>query len=438
MKTIWRRIRGAAHDVLAFTVHVARRFIADGCLMGAGALSYTTLVSLVPLIAIALAIFSAFPIFGDARDKLLELLFKYFVPDVGEEAMWWFKYFASSAAQTTALGVVALAVTAILMLATIEDQLHIIWRSTTPRPWVQRVLVYWTLLTLGPLLLAASFKLSGYFDAIANSLSIDAQAVERVTEAWFESLARWAPFLIETIIFTLIYCLVPNVMVRWREGFAGGLVAAALIELLKVGFAFYIARFSSYRTVYGALAAIPIFLLWMYISWGAVLFGAVVAAALPKWRVDEGVPQVTSGGRRLGLSLALLAELAARARDGTGTADTAALAARLGIAAAAVDENMGILCRAGFVVATADGCWVLARSLRSVTLFDLYRAIELPLAGDWQLDEAEAPWQAMIVGPMQRAVAAEAGAMRLPLETLLDAVDREAVAPLPRAGHGRG
>jgi membrane protein len=159
MNAIRRRIRGVAHDAAAFTVYVVRRFIADGCLMGAGALSYTTLVSLVPLIAIALAIFAAFPIFGDARDKLLELLFKYFVPDVGDEAMWWFKYFASSAAQTTALGVVALAVTAILLLATIEDQLHIIWRSTSPRPWVQRVLVYWTLLTLGPLLLAASFKL---------------------------------------------------------------------------------------------------------------------------------------------------------------------------------------------------------------------------------------------------------------------------------------
>src|SRR5690349_23559477 len=105
MKEIWPRARQSALDTAHFTAYVVRRFIADGCLMGAGALSYTTLVSLVPLIAIALAIFSAFPIFGDARDKLLELLFKYFVPDVGEEAMWWFKYFASSAAQTTALGV---------------------------------------------------------------------------------------------------------------------------------------------------------------------------------------------------------------------------------------------------------------------------------------------------------------------------------------------
>src|SRR3712207_5324593 len=121
--------------------------------MGSGALSYTSLISLVPLVAIALATFSAFPIFEGAREKLLNFVLTNFIPEIGEEAQYWLTYFATSAAHTTAIGVVALAVTAILLLMTIEDQLHVIWKVTTARPWLQRILVYWTLLTLGPLLL---------------------------------------------------------------------------------------------------------------------------------------------------------------------------------------------------------------------------------------------------------------------------------------------
>src|SRR6266404_7179965 len=187
-----------------FLKHSVKRFIADRCLTGASALSYATLVSLVPLTAVVLAIFSGFPFFGCARDRFLVILLNNFVPEVGEEAVAWFKNVTTTAAQTTAVGGVALIVTSILLLATIEEELHVIWRVTTPRVWVQRVLAYWMALTLGPLLLGVGLSLSGYLDAIAHTLGMNAVLVEQTTRAWFANIPGLVSFVLETIAFTLL------------------------------------------------------------------------------------------------------------------------------------------------------------------------------------------------------------------------------------------
>src|ERR1051326_3712879 len=124
--------------------------------------------------------------------------------------------------------------------------MHAIWHVRTPRPWLQRVLSYWALLTLGPLLLGLSLSLSGYIDAFARSAGFDAAAIERATSAWFDRIQLTVPFLLECAICTLVYVLIPNCTVRWRDGLVGGIVAAVAIELLKIGFALYITTFSSY------------------------------------------------------------------------------------------------------------------------------------------------------------------------------------------------
>jgi membrane protein len=409
----------ALGDAGGFARYALRRFISDGCLTGAGALSYTSLISLVPLTAIALASFSAFPIFEGARDQLFAFVLKYLVPELTEEAEYWFKYFTTSAAHTTAIGVVALAVTAILLLMTIEDQLNVIWKVTTHRPWLQRILVYWTLLTLGPILLAASLSLSGYFDKLAFSAGLDAARLNQLKEAWFYRVSDVVPFLLETLTLTLLYLLVPNTAVRWREAFSGALIGAAAIELLKLGFNYYIRDWSTYSTVYGALAAIPIFLLWMYLLWGAVLLGSVVAAALPQWRADEDAPPQPDEGRPLGLSLALLGELMALARGDGGSRRTEELADRLAAPASAIDEQLCELCKSGFVVQAANGGWALGRDLGTATVLDLYKALGLPLAVAWRDGTGQAAWQQRVAPAMQRLAAAEAGAMRIPLDALL-------------------
>src|SRR5579864_9405506 len=128
------KLRRMAVTAGAFIAYVLRRFSADGCFAASGALGYTALVSLVPLAAIALGSLSVFPIFGQVHDQILALVFKNFVPSIGDQAAWWFRAFANSAAQTTAVGVIGIAATGVLLLVTVEDQLNVIWRVTSPRP----------------------------------------------------------------------------------------------------------------------------------------------------------------------------------------------------------------------------------------------------------------------------------------------------------------
>jgi membrane protein len=411
------RVRQLAVTPIAFALYALRRFNKDGCFAAAGALSYTALVSLVPLAAIALGSLSVFPIFGQLHDQILALVFRNFVPSIGEQAAWWFRTFANSAAQTTAIGVVGIAATGVLLLVTVEDQLNVIWRVTSPRPWGQRVLAYWTLITLGPLLVGLSLSLSTYFEIAARHVGFGQQAFQWIESGWLHGLARTVPALLEFIALTLLYWLIPNCAVRWKDAALGALIATLAIELLKVGFTVYIGAMSYYQTVYGALAAIPIFLLWMYISWMAVLLGAEAAAALPNWRIDEQIGTVSAGGVQVALSLALIASLARGQRQGAAPT-TAALAAELGVPTTVVDEHMRPLAAAGFVGHTQEGSWVLAWSPETATLHDLYEALHLPFAGSW-LNPALALWQRQIAPAMERIVRAEATAMQMTIASLI-------------------
>src|ERR1700756_2590479 len=286
------RLRYLVTPATAFALYTLRRFNMDGCFAASGARSYTPLGSLVPLAVIALGSLSSFPIFGPVRDQILQLVLENFVPSIGEQAAWWFRAFAESATQTTAIGVAGIATTGVLLLVTVEDQLNLIWRVTAPRPWVQRLLAYWTLITLGPLLIGISLSLSTYFEIAARQAGFGQQALAWFASSWLHGLARAVPALLEFIALTLLYGLIPNCAVRWRDGALGAVIATLAIEVLKIGFSAYIGATSFYSIVYGALAVIPIFLFWMYISWMAVLLGAVVAAAMPNWQIDERMAKI--------------------------------------------------------------------------------------------------------------------------------------------------
>jgi membrane protein len=430
------RLRRRLAAAGTFSRYALHRFNRDGCFAASGALSYTTLVSLVPLGVIALGILSAFPNFAGVRQELLDLVFRNFVPTISGQAAWWFQYFAGSAAQATAIGIVGIAGTGVLLLATVEDQLNALWRVTTSRPWGKRVLAYWTLITLGPLLIGMSLTLSTYLDNAARRAGFDPDAFYQLASGWPHWLARLIPFLLELIACTLLYCIIPNCAVRWRDGLVGAAVAAIAIEILKIGFGFYIGAMSSYQTVYGALAAIPIFLLWMYVSWAAVLLGAVVAANLPTWRIDERLAHLSMGGVRLGFSLALIAALARAQRRGD-TCRIATLAAELGVATSVIDEHLQQLARAGFAAPTQAGGWVLAWNPETATLHDLYEALDLPLAGRWR-DHPVAPWQVQVAPAMDRIVNAESAAMRVTLAALLADVRSPVPRPIRAIADGSG
>jgi membrane protein len=357
-----------------FVYHVLRRYNDDGCLAAAGALSYTTLVSLVPLLAITLAVFSAFPIFDTLRGEALGFIFDAFVPRIGGTVEWYISYFAASAGKTTAVGVVVLAVTAIMLLATVEGRLDAIWRVHTPRGWVARVTIYWTLLTLGPLLFGAALSISTSLHVVTGELG----AAGAATLPLLARLAWVLPVLLQSLGLTLFYCLIPHCPVRWRDGLLGGVAAGALLEICKAGFTLFIDHYNSYEAIYGALAVIPIFLLWMYLSWSVVLFGAEIAAAVPLWGIDEALasaPEITD----LELALRLLEALSVQVRRG-GTVRLPSLARKARTSTGVVGDCLSRLGAAGLVAAAQDGGFVLARDLRQVSLQELEAALEQGLS----------------------------------------------------------
>lgn len=357
-----------------FALHVLGRFRDDGCFAAAGALSYTTLVSLVPLLAISLAVLSAFPIFDKLREQALLVIFDAFVPRIGGTVERYINGFVQMSGKTTAVGTVVLAVTAIMLLATIEDRLNAIWRVHAPRSWSTRIMVYWTVLTLGPVLFGLALTLPANLEA-AGALIVPSGA-GRLALVWLKGLEGLLPLLFESLGLMGFYALIPHGPVRWRDGLIGAVVAALLIEASRLGFSFYLDHFNSYDAIYGALAVLPIFLLWMYLTWSVVLVGAEVAAAIPLWQDDESFLTAPAEPDHLAIALGLLAALAEQAQAG-GAARARSLAARLGCPDVDVIACLDRLGRAGFIATTSDGGFVLARDLGRASLLELQEAVEL-------------------------------------------------------------
>lgn len=355
-----------------FFCYVLRRFIGDSGPQAASGLSYASLLALVPLLAIALAIVSAFPTFRGVEERLLELLFRDALPPMEAEAGERIRDFIRNAKQLTGPGIAGLSVTAILLLSNINGAFNTIWRVNEPRPLALRVLVYWALMTLGPLLLAVSVSASGLVFGVSG--------VETVA-GW----ARWLvpPWLVSIIVgslgFGALYFVVPNRGVEIRHALAGGFVTAILFEGLKTGFAVYLAAVPGYQAVYGALAALPIFLIWLYLSWATVLIGAEVVAALPEWRAYRVRAGAGWPGERLVLALSLLGRLRTAQRG--RTAPTRKMLVKdLPATPGEIDAVLAPLRRAGICARTSQGRWVLAADLRGISLGELMVALGLAMS----------------------------------------------------------
>lgn len=253
----------------------------------AASLTFTTLLSLVPLITIMLTLLSAIPVFGDLTQTIREFALANLVPDkAGKAAILYMQQFSESAARLTTVGLCLLAITAVSVMITIEQAFNTIWKVTRPRPLLKRLVIYWAALTLGPLLMGASLSFTswvvglsmGYFKYIPNF--------------GFEVL-RILPVLFTTVAFTLLFRLVPNRYVPSRHALIGALVAAGAFEIMNRVFGYYITHFTTYKLVYGTFSSFPIFLMWIYLSWLSILLGAVITASLLHWGgVEEEQPLI--------------------------------------------------------------------------------------------------------------------------------------------------
>jgi len=257
-----------------FVVYVTRRFIDDGCVYTASALTFTSLLSIVPLMSLSFTVLSAFPVFGEFAMQIEDFLFKHFVAASGEVIHEYLQSFVQQASQLSVIGLTFLFVTAVLLLFTIEQALNKIWRVRAKRKGIAAFLLYWAVLTLSPILLGASMAVSSY----VFSLPFIAGTAESIGLSKTLVLT-YAPFLLSAFGFTLLYVAIPNCFVSLWHGLVGGFFAAFLFEVAKYGFTFYITNFPTYELLYGALATIPIFFIWMYVSWIIILLGAEVAQA---------------------------------------------------------------------------------------------------------------------------------------------------------------
>jgi membrane protein len=361
------RDRARAHSFFRF---VGKRFFDDRMFESAGALSFTTVFALVPLSMVVFGVLSAFPVFKDWSNQLSDYIFSNFVPSAARSVETYLRQFSANTGKLTTAGIIALVVSLLITLTSVEATFNRIWRVTTARPKFSRFLVYWTVLTLGALVAATSLALSTRLFALA----VFATGPGRVLEA----VMLWlAPMTIELFAFAAIFRVVPHRTVKWRHAFLGALLSVLLFELVKWGISLYLGSFGSYQKIYGPLAFVPVFLLWIFFGWVSML-----------GRFNEHRQQ----GR--GLHSEQIQRLEPMLTDEM------------------VQEMLGQLCKIGLLTRAESGEWLLSRDLDDLTMADLYEACQLRIP----IAEALLPFRDDALG---KAALAEVDQLRLPLRDLL-------------------
>lgn len=424
LKTVTRRFLEFC-NLVAYT---ARRFWKDDCFSTAGSLSYTTLLAIVPLFAVSLAMLAAFPVFTDIKQQIQKFIFSNFVPASGDQVSEYITKFVANTNQLTAFGIIFLAVTALMLLSTIEDTFNQIWRQKESRRIIMRLLTYWAIVTLGPLLLGGSIALSSYFFALTEVVGIEA------FKGFAGSLLLSLPFLLSVVGFTLLYTVMPNRRVRWVHAVTGGVVSALLFQVLKYGFALYVRTFPSYETIYGALSTLPVLLVWIYLVWCAVLVGAELAAAIPEWRLRrrEHKHKDLAPAERVLAALALLRELALAANAGR-TPSEEALAEACAVDLDHATPQVERMVAERLLVRTEHGGLALVRGLNDVRLYELATALGLTLPPPAAAKTDDPAWRHKVGDVIAASDSAQRETLRATLGSLIETPETDGgIARLPQ------
>jgi len=285
----WRPRFTRTREVFEFAVHKARE---ARLAQVAASLTFSSVLALVPLLAVVLSLLTAFPVFTEFRQSLERELPKGLLPDpFAQTILRYLAEFAAKAAGVGALGLAFLALPAFSMILTVDHILNDIWQVHRRRPLTQRLLVYWAVLSVGPLLLGVSLSLTSYV------VSMSDVRIDRWGAALRQLFTLVSP-LIAMAAYSVVYALVPNRRVSWRQAVTGGVVTAVTGELMSRGFAAYVIH-GSVLSIYGAFAAVPIFLMWIYLSWLTFLFGAAIAATLGQLQTTRFFDVRRAGNRAI-------------------------------------------------------------------------------------------------------------------------------------------
>lgn len=403
-----------ARDVLGFA---GRRARAVRLVEVAGSLTFTTVLSLVPLLAVALSVFAAFPLFSEYRNALERAIITSLLPvQISNVMLRYLQEFAAQATRLTAFGLAFLVVAALLMIFTVDRVLNDIWQVRQRRPFAQRVLIYWALITIGPLLFGGSLALTSYLTALSG------RVVQQLPSGVHQALDL-VPFVIGGFAFAALYVFVPNRPVLWRDALIGGFIASGLSELAKIVFTTYITR-GFYQSIYGAFATLPVFLLWVYVSWWVTLFGAAIAATLPMLRLTRFADEARAGNRFL-TAVALLEALYRALQSGKegGRLTTKALAAHVRTFPEQVERLLLDLEALDYVSqlnGRHSGTWLFTASPAQANLVPLFRKLAVDPAntlvtrdvGGLSRLMGEGLNAAWIERPLAETFAREGGAVR--------------------------
>lgn len=346
-----------------FAQFVLRRLGDLRVLQVSGSLTFTTLLALVPLLTIVLTVMAAFPAFSDYSTRFKLMLLSNLVPEfAGKVITVYMRQFADNAERLTAVGIIMLGLTTLMLMATIERTFNAIWSVKQSRPWVQQSMIYWVVLTIGPLTLGGGILFWRWILKVSK--------FERIMPVLADWVEAFGSIFLTGLVLALVFRLVPNRFVPLKHALLGGIATALLLELAKLLFGLYIEKIASYKLVYGAFASMPIFLLWIYFLWLVVLVGAVFTASLSYWQGNAWQRRVEPRRRFLdAVDLLLMLDHA----QGQGRALSPALMrqqVRVGY------DELGVvldkLAAHGYVQKGQRDQWVLKKKLEAIPLADLY------------------------------------------------------------------
>jgi membrane protein len=342
-------------EIFGFLRFVLRRWRDDRCPQIAGSLTYTTLLALAPMFAIVVAVLSSAPYFDEIMAKVKIFLQLNLVPEVADRIITeYIPALAANAVRLTWVGLAAVAVVAIWLMLVMDRSINAIWRVRQTRPYWVSVIGYLVLLLSAPILIGVSTTITTYI----LTLSVEAQGVTPVLAL----LLRAVPIAMSTIAFFMIYRIVPHRRVPWRHALLGGFVAAILFEVGKQIFAVFVRESPTYSRVYGAFAAFPVFLVWLYVSWSIVLFGAELTASAAYWRRALW-KQVASPGMRFREAAMIVRALIG---NDAGTLSLEKLRQQTGLPADELEETLGQMVDGGVLKRARRRGYTLAEGTREI------------------------------------------------------------------------
>jgi membrane protein len=369
----FRRLKRMFEWVFYFTRFFFRQFYQQRGLQIASSLAYATLLALVPLITVMFGFLGGLPLFENVGNTIQIYIFNYFVPAFGDTVLAYLTSFSQKASQLTVTGLAMIFFIALMLMANIDNAFNSIWHIRNRRNPVARFLVYWAILTMGPVLLGVGMFSTSYLISLPLISGVEASFGVK------ERLLSWLPFLTTSMAFTILYILIPNCFVLRRHALVGGISAAVLFEMAKYGFGIYVKAMPGFQTIYGALAVIPIFLVWIYTSWVVLILGAHITFCLSAFRFssekigkkdhDWSFDEVYNA-----IYLLWMAQ-----KKGETLSSYDIRKGGMNTPQHQINEIMSYLLSSNWVQNTGSGNWILSRDMDEVTILDLVKIVPRPL-----------------------------------------------------------